>query len=160
MCMYSSENGFLNDFHVSHYGSFALKGAGAVIVEATAVEPRGRISPGDAGLWDDDHIAPLRRVVDVIKSQGAAAGMQIAHAGRKASISPPFNGDYLISEADGGWPSDIVGASDDLPFASHYGVPHGLTKEEIKQTVKKFADAAIRADKAGLDFLEIHAAHG
>jgi 2,4-dienoyl-CoA reductase-like NADH-dependent reductase (Old Yellow Enzyme family) len=159
MCMYSAQDGFLNDFHVSHYGSFALKGAGAVIIEATAVSPIARITPGDAGLWNDDHIAPLKRVVDVIKSQGSAAGIQIAHSGRKASTSPPFKGDYLVSETDGGWPFKIVGPSD-LPFASHYGVPHALTKKEINETVKDFADAAIRADKAGVDFLEIHGAHG
>jgi 2,4-dienoyl-CoA reductase-like NADH-dependent reductase (Old Yellow Enzyme family) len=94
----------------------------------------------------------------VIKSQGSEAGIQIGHAGRKASISPPFKGDYLVSEADGGWPDKLVAPSV-LPSASHYGVPHDLTKEEIKEIVKNFADAAIRADRAAVDFLELHGAH-
>lgn len=157
--MYSADNGLLSDFHVSHYGSFALKGAGAVIIEATAVQARGRISPGDSGIWSDEHIAPLKRVVEVIQSQGSAAGLQIGHAGRKASISAPFLGDYLVSREEGGWDSDVVGATD-LPYAGHYASPHGLTKEEIKQCIKDWADAAVRADKAGVDFLEIHGAHG
>ncbi|KAF7720976.1 hypothetical protein EC973_005660, partial [Apophysomyces ossiformis] len=106
MCMYSSVDGQLNDFHLVHYGSYALRGAGLIIVEATAVEPQGRITPQDSGLWSESQIEPLKRVVDFIKSQGSVPGLQIAHAGRKASMAPPFVGDYLVEEKDGGWPED------------------------------------------------------
>lgn len=95
----------------------------------------------------------------MIKSQGSVPGIQIAHAGRKASMSPPYKGDYLEMEADGGWPNGVVGPSE-LPYASHYAHPHALTKEEIRKTTQAFVDAAIRADKAGIELLEIHAAHG
>jgi 2,4-dienoyl-CoA reductase-like NADH-dependent reductase (Old Yellow Enzyme family) len=110
-------------------------------------------------LWNDSHINDLKRVADVIKSQGSTAGIQIAHAGRKASMSPPFKGDYLEVEADGGWPNAVVGPSDNA-YAPHYAKPHALTVQEIKQLVQSFADAAIRADKAGIEVLEVHAAHG
>lgn len=159
MCMYSCQNGFLNQFHVMHYGSFAFKGAGAVIIEATAVVPEGRISPNDSGIWSDDHIEPLSHVVNIIKSQGSVPGLQIAHAGRKASISPPFKGDYIESEENGGWPNRVMGPSE-IPFADHYPKPNAMTKAEIQATIKAFADAAVRADKAGIEILEIHAAHG
>ncbi|GAN08460.1 oxidoreductase [Mucor ambiguus] len=159
MCMYSSVDGHLNDFHVLHYGSLALKGPGIVFIEASAIVPEGRITPQDSGLWNDSHINDLKRVVDVIKSQGSTPGIQIAHAGRKASMSPPFKGDYLEAEADGGWPNGVVGPSDNA-YAPHYAKPHALTVQEIKQLVQSFVDAAVRADKAGIEVLEIHAAHG
>ncbi|KAI9014583.1 hypothetical protein CLU79DRAFT_707756 [Phycomyces nitens] len=159
MCMYSAKDGFLNDFHIAHYGAMAIRGAGLIIVEASAVEPQGRITPDDSGIWDDDHIEPLKRVFDLMKSQGTVPGIQIAHAGRKASISPPYIGDYLVPEEDGGWPNDIR-SSCELKFADHYGTPKGLTKEGIKEMVQKWADAAVRADKAGAQVLEIHSAHG
>ncbi|KAG1522875.1 hypothetical protein G6F52_005487 [Rhizopus delemar] len=159
MCMYSCKDGMLNDYHLMHYGSFAFKGAGLVIIEASAVVPEGRISPADSGIWSDAHIEPIARVVNLVKSQGGAIGIQIAHAGRKASMSPPFKGDYVESEANGGWPNAVVGPSE-IPFADHYPKPHAMTVQEIKQTVQAFADAAVRADKAGIDVLEIHAAHG
>lgn len=101
----------------------------------------------------------MQRIVDVIKSQGSTPGIQIAHAGRKASMSPPFKGDYLETEPDGGWPNNVVGPSD-VPFADHYAQPRALTKEQIKSIVQSFADAAVRADKAGIEVLEIHGAHG
>ncbi|KAG2231110.1 hypothetical protein INT48_008500 [Thamnidium elegans] len=159
MCMYSSVQGHLNDFHILHYGSFALKGAGLIIIEASGVVPEGRITPQCSGLWNDDQIKDLKRIVDTIKSQGSTPGIQIAHAGRKASMSPPFKGDYLEIEADGGWPNNVVGPSD-IPFADHYAQPRALTKEQIKSIVQSFADAAVRADKAGIEVLEIHGAHG
>ncbi|KAI7890629.1 uncharacterized protein EV154DRAFT_511042 [Mucor mucedo] len=159
MCMYSAVDGHLNDFHVSHYGSLALKGPGLIIIEATGVAPEGRITPQCAGIWSDAHIPDIQRVVQVIKSQGSVPGMQIAHAGRKASMAPPFKGDYIESDADGGWLKDVVGASE-IPFAPHYPTPRAMTKEEIKKTVQDFADAAVRADKAGIELLEIHSAHG
>lgn len=95
----------------------------------------------------------------MIKSQGTTAGLQIAHAGRKASISPPFKGDYIEYEKDGGWPNNVVSASN-IPFADHYCKPHALTRDEIKQTVQAFVDATVRANKAGVELLEVHGAHG
>jgi 2,4-dienoyl-CoA reductase-like NADH-dependent reductase (Old Yellow Enzyme family) len=159
MCMYSAVDGHLNSFHDVHYGSLALKGAGLVIIEASAVKPEGRITSQDSGIWDDSHIVDLKRVVDIIKSQGSTPGIQIAHAGRKASMSPPFKGDYLETEAEGGWPNSVYAPSE-LAFADHYGQPHAMTTEQIKETVRAFAAAAVRADKAGIEVLEIHAAHG
>ncbi|KAI8647663.1 hypothetical protein BD408DRAFT_408297 [Parasitella parasitica] len=159
MCMYSAVDGHLNDYHILHYGSLALKGPGLVIIEASAVVPEGRITPQDSGLWSDSQIDNLKRVVDVIKSQGSTPGLQIAHSGRKASTSPPFLGDYIVAESDGGWPDRVVGPSDNA-YAPHYAKPHAMTIPEIKQMVQYFADAAVRADKAGIEVLEIHAAHG
>ncbi|KAL0078141.1 hypothetical protein J3Q64DRAFT_1757332 [Phycomyces blakesleeanus] len=159
MCMYSAEDGALNDFHIAHYGSIAIRGAGLIIIEATAVEPQGRITPSDSGLWNDDQIEPLKRVVDLIRSQGSVPGLQIAHAGRKASMSPPFIGDFIVSDAEGGWADDVRGPSE-LKFADHYPAPKPLTKEGIKEMVQKWVDTAIRADKAGVEVLELHNAHG
>ena len=159
MCMYSSTDGFFNDFHLAHYASFAFKGVAAIIIEATAVEPRGRISPHDAGLWSDEHIAPLKRVVDLIKSQGTIPAIQLAHAGRKANMSSLWNGYKLVPESEGGWPNDIVGPSD-VPFDELHGKPHALTIPELEAIKQKWVDAAIRADKAGIEVLEIHNAHG
>lgn len=159
MCMYSCEDGLLNDFHLAHYFSFALKGAGLIIIEASGVEAQGRISPHDAGIWSDDHIAPLKRVTDIIKSQGSVPGLQIAHAGRKASMASPFQGYRLVPEAEGGWDQDIRGPSDE-PFDARHGQPRSLSKQEMQEIKQKFADAAVRADKAGVEVLEIHSAHG
>ncbi|CAO3617248.1 unnamed protein product [Mucor hiemalis] len=159
MCMYSAKDGFLNDFHLGHIMSFAIKGAGLIIIEASAVRPEGRITPQDSGIWDDAHIVNIKRIVDAAKSQGSHVGIQIAHAGRKASMSPPFKGDYIETEADGGWPNGVLAPSE-LAFADHYPKPIAITKEEIKEIVQSFADAAVRADKAGIDVLEIHGAHG
>lgn len=129
------------------------------LTSVTIIQYIGRITPQDSGLWNDSQINDLKRVADVIKSQGSTAGIQIAHAGRKASMSPPFKGDYLEAEVDGGWPNAVVGPSDNA-YAPHYAKPHALTVQEIKQLVQSFADAAVRADKAGIEVLEIHAAHG
>ncbi|KAI8149514.1 hypothetical protein BJV82DRAFT_662811 [Fennellomyces sp. T-0311] len=157
--MYSCQDGYLNDFHLAHYFSFAFKGAGLVIIEATAVEPQGRISPHDSGLWEDGQIAPLKRVADMIRAQGSVPGLQIAHAGRKASMGSPFAGYRVVPEEEGGWSKDVRGPSED-PFDEKHCQPHALTKEEIQELVQKFADTAVRADKAGIDVLEIHSAHG
>jgi 2,4-dienoyl-CoA reductase-like NADH-dependent reductase (Old Yellow Enzyme family) len=157
--MYSAVDGAVNDFHLMHYGSLAIKGPGLIIIEASAVVPEGRITPGDLGVWSDKHIEPLSRLVKAIKSQGTVPGIQIAHAGRKASTAPPFYGDYVESEQDGGWPNAVVGPSDNA-YADHYVTPHALTVAEIKSVAQSFADAAVRADKAGVEVLEIHGAHG
>jgi 2,4-dienoyl-CoA reductase-like NADH-dependent reductase (Old Yellow Enzyme family) len=163
MCMYSAEDGLLTDFHLVHLGQFALRGAGLVMVEASSVEPRGRITPQDSGIWKDEHIAPLKRIADFIRSQGSVSAIQLAHAGRKAStLAPWIGGSAKKTVADKehyGWPDDVVGPSA-IPYSDTFPPTKALTKEEIKGLVKSFADAAIRAVKAGIDVIEIHGAHG
>src|SRR6201992_110279 len=158
MCQYSADDGFANDWHLVHLGSRAVGGAGLVITEATAVTPEGRISPRDLGLWKDEHIAPLKRIVDFMHEQGAFAGIQLAHAGRKASMSPPWEGERVATAAEGGW--DDVLAPSAIPFGPRYKHPHELTADGIERIVDAFAQAAHRALLAGFDVVEIHAAHG
>ncbi|KAF9110484.1 hypothetical protein BGX27_006279 [Mortierella sp. AM989] len=160
MCMYSSKNGFMTDFHLVHLGSFAINGAGLVLAEATAVEPRGRISPSDTGIWSDDHIPAIKRVVDFIHSQGSKFGIQIAHAGRKASTKAPYNPEaFSASEY---WNNDVVGPSGGPEFRwdEKHVVPRALTVSEIQDIVKLFGAAAARAAKAGADTVEIQSVHG
>jgi 2,4-dienoyl-CoA reductase-like NADH-dependent reductase (Old Yellow Enzyme family) len=157
MCQYSSVDGFTNDWHLVHLGSRAVGGAGLVMVEATAVEARGRISPFDAGIWKDDHIAFLARIASFLKEHGAVAGIQLAHAGRKASVRRPWEGGSVIPEAEGGWPTV---APSPVPFRLEDPAPAELSKAEILSVVMAFADAAERALKAGFQVIEIHAAHG
>lgn len=157
MCQYSAEDGFANDWHLVHLGSRAVGGAGLIIAEATAVEQRGRISPDDLGLWKDEHIPPLQTVTRFIKEQGSVPGIQLAHAGRKASTSAPWKGRGFLSEQEGGW--EVVSASP-LPYADNFGTPHALTTEEISEIVDCFRQAAIRSLEAGFQLIEIHAAHG
>ncbi|PHH74227.1 hypothetical protein CDD82_5038 [Ophiocordyceps australis] len=163
MCQYSADNGHLTDYHVVHLGQFALRGAGLVIVEASAVEPRGRISPQDVGLWSDSQAVALRRVVDFVHSQGGKIGIQLAHAGRKASTLAPWVGESasktLAGEEQGGWPDDVVGPSA-VAFDQDHAMPRALTLDEVQQLVDMFAQAARRAVKAGVDVIEIHGAHG
>ncbi|KAI9146806.1 putative NADPH dehydrogenase [Paramyrothecium foliicola] len=163
MCTYAASDGHLSDWHIAHLGQFALGGAGTIFVESTAIEPRGRISPEDSGLWQDSQIEPLRRIVHVIHSQGSLAGIQIGHAGRKASTIAPWLGGTtdkpVADETIGGWPDDVVGPSP-LPYADDHAPPKELSIEEIQDLVRKFADAAKRAVKAGFDLIEIHGAHG
>ncbi|RUP47725.1 hypothetical protein BC936DRAFT_145401 [Jimgerdemannia flammicorona] len=158
MCMYSSNDGHLNDFHFAHLSAFALKGAGFVCVEATAVEPQGRISSQDSGLWKDSQIDPIRRIADFVHSQGSVLGIQLAHAGRKASIRPPWMPFAVASAVEGGWPDDVWGPSD-LAYASH-AQPHALSIDDIRRVISSFAAAAVRADAAGVDVIELHGAHG
>lgn len=157
MCQYSADDGFANDWHLVHLGSRAVGGAALIIVEATAVEPRGRISPHDLGLWSDAHIAGLRRITDFLKAHGAVAGIQIAHAGRKAGTARPWDGGKPVSDAQGGWEPVAPGP---LPFREGYRTPHELTIDEIHALRAAFVAAAIRARKAGFEWLELHAAHG
>jgi 2,4-dienoyl-CoA reductase-like NADH-dependent reductase (Old Yellow Enzyme family) len=157
MCQYSSEDGLPTDWHLVHLGSRAVGGAGLVIVEATAVTPRGRISPADMGLWSDAHGTALARIAAFIKAQGAAAGLQLAHAGRKASTSPSWEGGGAVTAAAGGW---TPVAPSPIPFGPGFPEPHELTRAEIDQLVEQFADAAQRARAAGFDVIELHAAHG
>ncbi|MEX1077874.1 MAG: NADH:flavin oxidoreductase/NADH oxidase [Homoserinimonas sp.] len=156
MCMYSSVDGQPNDWHVAHYGSFAIGRAGLIMTEATAVSPEGRISPDDAGLWNDEHTTGWRRVVEFVHSVNSLIGMQLSHAGRKASTAPPTRGRGYVSPADGGWTT--VGPTDLAyePFAA----PVALDHDGITQVVTDYQDAARRAVDAGFDLVEIHAAHG
>ena len=158
MCEYSSTDGFANDWHLVHLGSRAVGGAGLVMTEATAVAPEGRITPHDLGLWKDEHIGKLQQIVDFLHCHGSRAAIQLAHAGRKASMQRPWEGDHLVAPSDGGW-TNIVAPSP-IPFAPHYGQPHELSAADIAGVVQAFADAAKRALRAGFDIVEIHAAHG
>jgi 2,4-dienoyl-CoA reductase-like NADH-dependent reductase (Old Yellow Enzyme family) len=159
MCMYSSEDGFANDWHLVHLGSRACGGAALVIAEATAVEPEGRISPGDLGLWKDDHIEFLKRVTTFIKSQGAAPGIQLAHAGRKASTYSPHvrSQKGYIPMGQGGWKPV---APSPIPFDPTAPMPEELTTDGIQRVIHKFVEAATRALAAGFEVVEIHSAHG
>ncbi len=160
MCEYSSEDGLPNDWHLVHLGSRAVGGAGLVLTEAAAVEPRGRISPQDAGIWSDAHAEAWARITRFITSQRAVAGVQLAHAGRKASTSRPWEeerGHAGIADADGGW--EPVGPSA-LAFDEGYRTPKEMTPGEIAAVVQAFADAARRSDAADFDWLELHGAHG
>jgi 2,4-dienoyl-CoA reductase-like NADH-dependent reductase (Old Yellow Enzyme family) len=158
MCQYSAEDGFANDWHLVHLGSRAVGGAALVITEATAVRPEGRISPQDLGLWKDEHIAPLKRAVDFLHRQGTFAGIQLAHAGRKASMCAPWQGERIATAEEGGWQNVVAPSA--IPFSQKYPQPHALKEAEIDDIVKAFARAARRALLAGFDVIEIHAAHG
>jgi len=157
MCQYSSEDGFANDWHLVHLGSRAAGGASLVCMEATAVEARGRISPYDMGIWKDEHVEFLTRITRFIHSQGAAAGIQLAHAGRKGSTRRPGEGGGFLPETEGGWQPM---APSDVPFRAGDPAPHALSKPEIHTLVDQFRDAAGRALRAGFEVVEIHGAHG
>jgi 2,4-dienoyl-CoA reductase-like NADH-dependent reductase (Old Yellow Enzyme family) len=157
MCQYSSEDGFFTDWHLVHLGSRAIGGAGLVCTEASAVEARGRISPHDAGIWKDEHIEFLSRITSFLRAQGAAAGIQLAHAGRKGSMHRPWQGGALVPEAEGGWIQD---APSPIPFNPADPAPHALTISEIHALVESFRAATGRALQAGFDVVEIHGAHG
>ena len=158
MCEYSCEDGFANDWHLVHLGSRAVGGAGLVFTEATAVTAEGRISPQDLGLWKDEQIAPLARITAFLHAQGAHAGIQLAHAGRKASTWRPWDGDGVIAPEAGGW-TDVVAPSP-IKFAPNYPQPSELDLDGIAKIKAAFREAAVRADRAGFDVIEIHAAHG
>src|SRR5213082_1935146 len=158
MCQYSSVDGFATDWHLVHLGSRAVGGAGLVLTEATAVLPEGRISPQDLGIWNDGHIEMLSRIVRFINEQGSIAGMQLAHAGRKASTRRPWEGSGAIPEAEGGWKKVVAPSA--LAFADSYPMPQTLTNDGIQEVVSAFAAAARRACQAGFRVIEIHAAHG
>ena len=157
MCQYSSENGFSNDWHLVHYGTRAVGGAGLIMVEATAVAPEGRITTFDLGLWNDEHIADLHQLTEFIHRHGAIAGIQIAHAGRKASHDAPFRGSKQLSVSEGGWQTLAPSA---IPFDPLEIEPKELTQLEISNVVDQFRDCARRAKEAGFKVLEIHGAHG
>lgn len=157
MCMYSAQNGLANDFHLVHLGQFALSGTGLIFSEATAVLPEGRISPEDLGLWDDAQILPLGRITDFVHSQGGRIGMQLAHAGRKASTFAPWRGRGAVPPEQGGW--EVVGPGEE-PFDGSYAYPRAMTADDIQAVIEAFTASARRAEIAGFDAVEIHAAHG
>jgi len=157
MCQYSSQDGFANDWHFVHLGSRAVGGAALVFTEATAVAPEGRISPHDLGIWKDEHIEQLKKITHFIEQQGSVPGMQLAHAGRKASVTEPWNGDRFLPVAEGGW--NIVAPSA-IAFSADKGTPVELTIEAIEKIVTDFKAAAVRVLAAGFKVIEIHGAHG
>jgi 2,4-dienoyl-CoA reductase-like NADH-dependent reductase (Old Yellow Enzyme family) len=157
MCEYSAEAGMPNDWHFVHLGARAVGGAGLILTEAAAVEARGRITAGDAGVWSDAQIEPWAKITKFLKQHGAVPGIQLAHAGRKASTSRPWELGTGVPDADGGWEPVAPSA---LAFADGYRLPHALSVSEIKEIVKAFADAAVRSGEAGFDWLELHGAHG
>ncbi|MEO7529925.1 MAG: NADPH dehydrogenase NamA [Sediminibacterium sp.] len=157
MCEYSSVDGFANDWHMVHLGSRAVGGAGLIITEACAVSPEGRISAADLGIWKDEHVGNLKNLTTFIKTQGAVAGIQLAHAGRKASCAEPWNGGQQIAIADGGW---LVVAPSSIPFKEETMIPASLHKEGIQKVLTDFKAAAKRSLDAGFEVIEIHAAHG
>ncbi|HOX24528.1 MAG TPA: NADH:flavin oxidoreductase/NADH oxidase [Candidatus Krumholzibacteria bacterium] len=159
MCQYSSRDGLADDWHLVHLGARAAGGAGTVLSEAAAVTPEGRISPDDLGIWSDGHVEPLARVCRFVASQGAVPGIQLAHAGRKASTFAPWRGKGPLARGDGGWPDRIVAPSP-IPFADGYPTPRALDLAGIAQLVDAFAAAARRALACGAQIVEIHAAHG
>lgn len=157
MCQYSSVDGMPTDWHLVHLGSRAVGGAGLVVVEATAVSPEGRISPDDSGIWTDGHSEAFRRITSFIKSQGSIAGIQLAHAGRKASTYAPWKGNGKIDVADGGWQ---VVAPSPIKFAENFPEPLEMTNVDIENVINDFVAAAERSVEAGFEVIEIHAAHG
>lgn len=158
MCEYSSDDGFADDWHMVHLGSRAIGGAGAVLTEAAAVTADGRISPADLGIYSDDHVAPLARIFRFIEAHGAVPGMQLAHAGRKASTAPPFKGGGPVAPADAGWAP--IWAPSPIAFRDGWQIPRAMPVAEIDTVTQAFAAAARRLLEAGGKIAEIHAAHG
>jgi 2,4-dienoyl-CoA reductase-like NADH-dependent reductase (Old Yellow Enzyme family) len=157
MCQYSAEDGFANDWHLVHLGSRATGGAGLIIQEATAVSPEGRISPGDLGIWNDDHIKKMQSINKFIISQNSVPGIQLAHAGRKASVSSPWYGNKKLDKNLGGWETVAPSA---IGYHQNEQVPTALDIEGIQKVIADFKLATRRAEQAGYQALEIHAAHG
>ncbi|KAL3457411.1 hypothetical protein BJX64DRAFT_280662 [Aspergillus heterothallicus] len=161
LCQYSAEDGHMTDYHIAHLGGIAQRGPGMMMIEATSVSPEGRITPQDVGLWKDSHIAPMKRVIDFVHSQGQKIGVQIAHAGRKASTIAPWamNLGVIATEKVGGWPDKVIGPSD-VTFHESFPTPKAMSKADIETFKCQWRDAVKRAITAGADFVEIHNAHG
>ncbi|EKM51565.1 uncharacterized protein PHACADRAFT_62200, partial [Phanerochaete carnosa HHB-10118-sp] len=173
MCQYSSDNGHATDWHLVHLGGFATRGVGAICVEASAVLPEARISPEDSvtfqGIWDDSHIPGLKRIVDFCHAQGTRIGIQLSHAGRKASTYPPFvhlnaaktrrATKWFADKEENGWPNDVFAPSE-VPFADDHPKPKAMLTEDLIRVEEAFLAAVERAKKAGFDFIELHGAHG
>ncbi|KAJ7269332.1 NADH:flavin oxidoreductase 2 [Mycena haematopus] len=166
MCQYSSSDGHATDWHLVHIGGYATRGAGSICVEATSVVPEGRISPEDAGLWQDSQIAPLKRIVDFCHSQGTKIGIQLGHAGRKASTYAPWikektghGTSWVAKEDEHGWP-DKVYAPSAIPWSQQYPDPKAMTEQDLQYVEDAFVAAVERCKQIGFDFIELHAAHG
>ncbi|KAG8967013.1 hypothetical protein FRC03_010860 [Tulasnella sp. 419] len=171
MCQYSAKDGALTDWHFVHLGSFATRGVGAIVVEATSVVPEGRLSPEDSGIWSDDHIDPLKRIVNFAHSQGVHIGIQLAHGGRKSSGYAPWAefdpfGQHrpevtkaFASREENGWPDEVYAPSE-IPFSDLYAIPKPYTVDQIKDLQQKYVEAIERCKKIGFDFIELHYAHG
>ena len=157
MCQYSSKNGFPTDWHLVHLGSYAVGGAGLILTEATAVSPEGRISPDDAGIWNDEQANAYKKITAFIKSQNSIPGIQLAHAGRKASTYSPWKGTGEVKIEDGGW---LTLAPSPIPFADNFPLPKEMNENDIKLVINQFADAAKRSLDAGFEVIELHFAHG
>jgi 2,4-dienoyl-CoA reductase-like NADH-dependent reductase (Old Yellow Enzyme family) len=157
MCQYSSADGFANDWHLVHLGSHAVGGAGLVFTEATAVTDVGRISPHDLGIWKDEHIDFLKRITSFIEEHGSVPGIQLAHAGRKASHHRPWEGGKPLTKEEGAWQTISPSA---IPYREGEPSPVAMTKKDIEQLKNDFCMGAVRAAKAGFKIIEIHAAHG
>lgn len=157
MCQYSSRDGLPNEWHLVHLGSRAVGGAGLVMVEATAVSPEGRISPGDTGMWSDEHAQAFRPIARFIRAQGAIPGIQLAHAGRKASTDLPWRGGRPLRQTEGGW--ETLGPSP-IPFAEGFPAPREMSERDIETVIAQFVAAARRSVEAGFEVIEIHMAHG
>ncbi|MFN8574427.1 MAG: NADH:flavin oxidoreductase/NADH oxidase [Gemmatimonadaceae bacterium] len=157
MCQYSSTDGFAEDWHFVHLGGLATGGAGLVFCEATAVTPEGRISPKDLGIWKDEHVPMLARIMEFVAKQGAVPGIQLAHAGRKASTKRPWEGVGQIAVGEGGW--EVLGPSS-IPFSDTYPMPHEMTVTQIDSLITSFRLATRRALAAGFQVIELHGAHG
>ena len=157
MCQYSAEDGFANDWHLVHLGSRAVGGAGLIIAEACAVVPEGRITANDLGIWKDEHVKNLKRITTFIETQGAVPGIQLAHAGRKASFTQPWKGGKILTAQEGGWEAVAPSA---IAFKDVYPMPLALTLDGIEGVIDSFRTAAKRAKDAGFKVLEIHGAHG
>lgn len=162
MCQYSAVDGMANDWHFAHLARFALGGAGLVFAEATAVEREGRITHGDLGIWSDAHVEPLKRITTFLKAHGAVPAIQLAHAGRKASMQRPWHGNGPLDDTDRARGEDVwpVIAPSAIPMDSGWLTPHALTLDEIGRLRESWKAATQRAIDAGFDVLEVHGAHG
>jgi 2,4-dienoyl-CoA reductase-like NADH-dependent reductase (Old Yellow Enzyme family) len=158
MCQYSSVDGHASDWHLVHLGSRAVGGVGTVITEAAAVSPEGRITPGDLGIWSDSHISSLARISGFLKANGSVPGIQLAHAGRKASMSRPWETTRPVRPSNGGWTNVVAPSAE--PFSSDYPVPHALDRSGMDIILADFTAATHRALAAGFLLVEVHAAHG
>jgi 2,4-dienoyl-CoA reductase-like NADH-dependent reductase (Old Yellow Enzyme family) len=157
MCQYSATDGVPNDWHLVHLGSRAVGGAALVLTEATAVSREGRISPADLGIWSDEQTAAFKRITSFIKSQGSIPGIQLAHAGRKASTKVPWLGEGMVPESEGGW--EVIAPSS-IKFSENYPQPKEMTKSDMENVIQQWIDAAKRSFDAGFQVVEIHMAHG
>jgi 2,4-dienoyl-CoA reductase-like NADH-dependent reductase (Old Yellow Enzyme family) len=157
MCQYSSINGFPSDWHLVHLGSRAVGGAGLILTEASAVSPEGRISPDDAGIWNEEQVNAYKKITSFIKSQNSVSGIQLAHAGRKASTYSPWKGSGEVKVENGGW---ITLAPSPIPFSENFPHPKEMSEEDVQLVIDQFTKAAKRSIEAGFEVIELHFAHG